>query len=68
MRTRRCARRCVTRFSPLLLTPASFYLMSPEGRFVDAFGKIFTKDQVIEKVDAFIAEHKDGKTWGDPIS
>jgi len=45
-----------------------FYLMSPEGRFVDAFGKIFTKDQVIEKVDAFIAEHKDGKTWGDPIS
>ena len=46
---------------------ASFYLMSPEGRFVDAFGKIFTKDQVIEKVDAFISEHKAGKTWGEPI-
>ena len=52
----------------MLADATSFYLMSPEGRFVDAFGKIFTKDQVIEKVDAFIAEHQQGKRWGDPIS
>lgn len=55
------------RSSFALAEPRSFYLMSPEGRFVDAFGKIFTKDQVIEKVDAFISEHKDGKRWGEPI-
>ena len=53
----------------MLADAASFYLMSSEGRFVDAFGKIFTKDQVIEKVDAFMCEHKnEGKRWGDPIA
>lgn len=42
-----------------------FYLMSPEGRFVEAFGKIYTKDQVIEKVDDFMNQHSHGVRWGD---
>jgi protein SCO1/2 len=37
--------------------------MSPEGQFVDAFGRSFGKDVVIEKVDEYIQQYKSGKKW-----
>lgn len=37
-----------------------FYLMDPEGRFVDAFGRALDKDEVFGKVDKFVRMWKDG--------
>ncbi|CAD6890517.1 unnamed protein product [Tilletia controversa] len=36
-----------------------FYLMDPEGRFVDAFGRASTADEVSEKVLKYIQQWKD---------
>jgi hypothetical protein len=41
----------------------SFYLMSPEGQFVDAFGRSFGKDIVVDKVDGYMKEYESGKRW-----
>ncbi|GAA98170.1 uncharacterized protein L969DRAFT_348481 [Mixia osmundae IAM 14324] len=40
-----------------------FYLMDPEGAFVDAFGRSFTKEDVQTKTDGYIREYKGGKRW-----
>ncbi|KAE8211135.1 hypothetical protein CF327_g5087 [Tilletia walkeri] len=37
-----------------------FYLMDPEGRFVDAFGRATSADEVTEKVLKYIEQWKDG--------
>jgi len=37
-----------------------FYLMDPEGRFVDAFGRASTAEEVTEKVLKYINQWKDG--------
>ncbi|PLW20394.1 hypothetical protein PCANC_12797 [Puccinia coronata f. sp. avenae] len=38
-----------------------FYLMAPNGNFVDAFGKIFSKDEVYTKVHSYMTEWARGK-------
>ncbi|KAH9820507.1 SCO1/SenC-domain-containing protein [Melampsora americana] len=42
-----------------------FYLMAPNGNFVDAFGKIFSKDEVYLKVNKYMKEWTDGKRFGE---
>jgi len=42
-----------------------FYLMDPEGRFVEAFGRSAGKDDVATKVEQFVKEYKVGKKWQD---
>ncbi|MBW0460750.1 hypothetical protein O181_000465 [Austropuccinia psidii MF-1] len=42
-----------------------FYLMAPNGNFVDAFGKIFSKDDVYEKVKTYATEWSNGKRFGE---
>ncbi|KAL7008683.1 Cu-binding protein [Cystobasidiomycetes sp. EMM_F5] len=37
-----------------------FYLMDPEGQFVDAFGKSFSADEVTHKVDTYMKEWSQG--------
>ena len=37
-----------------------FYLMDPEGQFLDAFGRTFSADEVTEKVDQYMKEWKQG--------
>ncbi|THV04543.1 h-sco1 [Dendrothele bispora CBS 962.96] len=32
------------------------YLMDPEGKFVDAFGQVTTKDDVVEKIQEYVKE------------
>lgn len=47
------------------MTNRFFYLMSPNGFFVDAFGRIYTKDEVHEKVRNRLLEWKAGKRPGE---
>jgi len=42
-----------------------FYLMAPNGNFVDAFGKIFSKDEVFTKVHSYMTEWSRGKRYGE---
>lgn len=42
-----------------------FYLMAPNGNFVDAFGKIFNKDEVYTKVHSYMTEWSKGKRFGE---
>ncbi|EFP91782.1 uncharacterized protein PGTG_17782 [Puccinia graminis f. sp. tritici CRL 75-36-700-3] len=42
-----------------------FYLMAPNGNFVDAFGKIFSKDEVYTKVHSYMTEWARGKRYGE---
>ncbi|CAH7688274.1 SCO1/SenC-domain-containing protein [Phakopsora pachyrhizi] len=42
-----------------------FYLMAPNGNFVDAFGKIFNQDQVYDKVKIYVNKWKNGKRFGE---
>ncbi|KAG0141751.1 hypothetical protein CROQUDRAFT_51267 [Cronartium quercuum f. sp. fusiforme G11] len=42
-----------------------FYLMAPNGNFVDAFGKIFSKDEVYLKVKSYMTEWSKGKRFGE---
>lgn len=42
-----------------------FYLMAPNGNFVDAFGKIFSKDEVYTKVKGYMQEWSTGKRFGE---
>ncbi|EGG05003.1 uncharacterized protein MELLADRAFT_37143, partial [Melampsora larici-populina 98AG31] len=42
-----------------------FYLMAPNGNFVDAFGKIFSKDEVYTKVNKYMNEWSNGKRFGE---
>ncbi|PLW40910.1 hypothetical protein PCASD_10746 [Puccinia coronata f. sp. avenae] len=39
-----------------------FYLMAPNGNFVDAFEKIFSKDEVYTKVHSYMTEWAWGKS------
>jgi protein SCO1/2 len=36
-----------------------FYLMDPEGQFVDAFGRSFSKEDVREKVGRYIRDYRE---------
>lgn len=38
----------------------SFYLMDPEGKFVEAFGRSATEADVVSKVDGFMKDFKAG--------
>ena len=38
-----------------------FYFMDPEGKFVDAFGKVTTVEQVVERVEKEMAQWKEEK-------
>ncbi|KAH9442984.1 hypothetical protein MJO28_014318 [Puccinia striiformis f. sp. tritici] len=42
-----------------------FYFMAPNGNFVDAFGKIFSKDEVYTKVHSYVTEWSKGKRYGE---
>jgi protein SCO1/2 len=39
--------------------------MAPNGNFVDAFGKIFSKDEVYIKVHSYMTEWARGKRYGE---
>ena len=42
------------------LTICSFYLMDPDGQFVDAFGRSASQEEVTGKVNNYMKEYKAG--------